>query len=404
MLLQAELAEQHAEEASEAAASCKQALEAAHATAPEAASTSSMPADPQHAQQHHQQLQQQLQQHLLEQRQLQEMLQTHQKRSLDLEKHCADMQRVLDALPSSISGLNAEAQHAQQAHVQELATHCTAVQHQIENLQVQLDSEAHQHAGLQQQQQAQHQQLASQHDALLQQLSSVQSSADSAAHQQQQQHRDLVTQQSNLQEQLKAVQAQAQTTAVQQQQQEQQQQQSLSQEASGLHAIADVHKQQLMSLQEQVASVQRASEAASNRITTSSAGWQEVQQQVHGLQAQVDASKETQAELHVSVLLQLPFWVISHSSAMVLAPPQFYLLTDVGGCFSAPVFCVFKCICCMSKRSSHQPLKTEPVIMSLRLGTAVKGCGNCHHGNCTAHSYAFQSSHGLSADQALLLL
>jgi len=331
--LQAELAEQHAEEASEAAASCKQALEAAHATIPEAASALSTPADPQHAQQHHQQLQQQLQEQLIEQRQLQEMLQTQQQRSLDLEKHCADMQRVLDAVQSSVGGLNAEAQHAQQAHVQKLATQCTAVQHQIKNMQVQLDSEARQHAGLQQQQQAQHQQLASQHDALLRQLQSVQSSADTVAHLQQQQHQGLVMQQSNLQEELKAVQAQAQTTAVQQQQQEQQQQQSLSQEASGLHAIADVHKQQLMSLQGQVASVQRASEAASNSIATSSAGWHEVQQQVHGLQTQVDASKETQAELQVRVFLQLPFWVISHSSAMVLASPHFQLLSDFVGCF-----------------------------------------------------------------------
>ncbi len=326
-LLQAELAEQHAEEASEAAASCKQVLEAAHATAPEAAMALSTPADPQHAQQHHQQLQQQLQEQLLEQRQLQEMLQTQHQRSLDLEKRFADMQRVLGAVQSSVGGLNAEAQHAQQAHVQELATQCTAVQHRTENLQVQLDSEARQHAGIQQQQQAQHQQaqhqqLASQHDALLQQLSSVQSSADTAAHLQQQQHQDLVMQQSNLQEQLKAVQAQAQTTAVQQEQQEQQQRQSLSREASGLHAIADVHKQQLMSLQEQVALVQKASEAGGNRIATSSAGWHEVQQQVHGLQAQVDASKETQAELQVRVLLQLTFWVISHSPAMVLALPH----------------------------------------------------------------------------------
>ncbi|DBA92753.1 TPA: hypothetical protein ACH3X1_002949 [Trebouxia sp. C0004] len=289
----AELAEQHAEEASEAAASCKQALEAAHATAPEAAMALSMPADPEHAQQHHQQLQEPL----LEQHQLQEMLQTQQQRSLDLEKHCADMQRALDALPSGVGGLNAGAQHAQQAHVQELATQCTAVLHQIENLQVQLDSETRQHAGLQQQQQAQHQQLVSQHGALLRQLQSVQSSADTAAHLQQQQHQDLVMQQNNLQEHLKAVQTQAQTTAVQQQQQEQQQQQSLSQEASGLHAVADVHKQQLMSLQGQVASVQRASEAARISIATSSAGWQEVQQQVHGLQTQVDASKETQAEV-----------------------------------------------------------------------------------------------------------
>jgi len=314
--LQAELAEQHAEEASEAAASCKQTLEVAHATAPEASTALSMPADPQHAQQ-------QLQEQLLEQRQLQEMLQTQQQRSLDLEKHCADMQRVLDALPSSISGLNAEAQHAQQAHVQELASQCTAVQHRTENLQVQLDSEAQQHAGLQQQQQAQHQQLASQHDALLRQLSSVQSNTDTAAHLQQQQHQDLVMQHSNLQENLKAVQSQAQTTAVQQQQQEQQQRQSLSQEASGLHAIADVHKQQLMSLQEQVASVQRASEAASNGVATSSAGWHEVQQQVHGLQTQVDASKETQAELQVRVLLQFCFWVVSHSSATMLASAHF---------------------------------------------------------------------------------
>ncbi|KAL0035442.1 hypothetical protein WJX77_006473 [Trebouxia sp. C0004] len=132
----AELAEQHAEEASEAAASCKQALEAAHATAPEAAMALSMPADPEHAQQHHQQLQEPL----LEQHQLQEMLQTQQQRSLDLEKHCADMQRALDALPSGVGGLNAGAQHAQQAHVQELATQCTAVLHQIENLQTQVDA------------------------------------------------------------------------------------------------------------------------------------------------------------------------------------------------------------------------------------------------------------------------
>lgn len=291
--LQAELAEQHAEEASEAAASCKQALEAAHATAPEAAMALSSPADPQHAQQHHQQLQ--------------EMLQTQQQRSLDLEKRCTDMQRVLDAVQSSVVDLNAEAQHAQQAHVQELAAQCTAVQHQIENLQVQLDSEARRHAGVQQQQQAQHQQLASQHDALLQQLSSVQSSADAVVHLQQQQHQHLITQQTNLQEQLKAVQAQAQTTAVRQQQQEEQQRQNRSQDASGLHAIADVHKQQLVSLQEQVALAQKASEAAGNSIATSNAGWLELQQQVHGLRSQVDASKETQAEVQVRFLFNCPF-------------------------------------------------------------------------------------------------
>ena len=319
--MQAELAEQHAEEASEAAASCKQALEAAHTITPEAASASSLPADPQH-----------VQEQLLEQRQLQELLQTQQQRSLDLEKHCADMQRVLDALPNSVGAWNAEAQHAQQAHVQELATQCTAVQHQIENLQVQLNSEARQHAGIQQQQQAQHQQLASQHDAMLQQLSSVQSNADTAAHLQQQ-HQDLVMHHSNLQEELKAVQAQAQTTAVQQQQQEQQQ--NLSQDVSGLHAIADVHKRQLMSLQGQVASVQRASEAASNSVATSSAGWHEVQQQVHGLQTQVDESKETQAGLQVKLFLQLPTWVMSHRFASVLASTHFQHLSNFVGCFRA---------------------------------------------------------------------
>lgn len=375
--MQAELAEQHAEEASEAAASCKQALEAAHATAPEAAMALSTPADPQHAQQHHQQLQEQL----LEQRQLQEMLQTHQQRSLDLETHCADMQRVLDAVQSSVGGLNAGAQHAQQAHLQELATQCTAVQHQIENLQVQTDSEARQHAELQQQQQAQHQQLASQHDALLQQLSSVQSSADTAAHLQQQQHQDLVMQHNNLQEELKAVQAQAQTTAVQQHQQ------NFLQEESGLHAIADVHKQQLMSLQEQVASVQRASEAANTSIATSSAGWHEVQQQVHGVQTQVDASNETQAAVQVRVL-QLPVWPKSHS--MELASPHSQLPSDFHGCFRESLICVVTHICHGRKWSGHQLLITEPVVDSiilLKLGLVVKGCGNCYCGNCLPHSY-----------------
>ncbi|KAA6427105.1 MAG: hypothetical protein FRX49_02862 [Trebouxia sp. A1-2] len=66
-----------------------------------------------------------------------------------------------------------------------------------------------------------------------------------------------------------------------------------------LQNLADDTTISVASIKRKVALAQKASEAAGNSIATSNAGWLELQQQVHGLRSQVDASKETQAEVQV---------------------------------------------------------------------------------------------------------
>ena len=237
-------------------------------------------------------------------------------------------------MQSELSSSNLEAKQAQQGQVEALTALCKEAQHQVMALQARLEANAQQQHALQQQQSEQHLQLISKQDAVQKQLEAVQTSsaqqeelavqckavrqqvealraqASSAEQQHQQQlenfHMQLKTLQSQMvsgvqqqsaqqQEQqqqqmnethgqLKTLHSQVASTASQQLAQ-QNQQTAAAKDVSGLLASGKEQHQQLLSMQAQVASLEAAVAAAAGRSSDGSgARWQEMKQQVQGLQ------------------------------------------------------------------------------------------------------------------------
>ena len=333
--MQAELAEQHAEEAAEAAAALKQTVQQLQTSQTGSKNTT---ADAHVSQQPSEQ-------HL-------ELLQQQQKQQQKLDQlaaHCSELQQTVGKLHSELDTHIGQAQHAQHAQQQQEMQHvtlqCTELAGQLKAAQARLDSHALHGAAQEQQQEAQHAEVQRQIQMMQQQAQQAQHDAERFTAQCKGLQEDAQHVKASL-----SVNAEASIAIVSsveavccrvktiEQSMASKPQQQLGQAESGkvqaLSAVSQQQQHQLAEVQKQVEAVQRAVATASS-IASSSCG--KLEEQVSTLRAEV--LQHAQHDVEVGSSPSEP-WIASPSHTTSL-----HLTVNTAGVrvFVHPLLCIQIC-------------------------------------------------------------